>query len=420
MGDQTIEVILTTSQQQYAVPSTPLSISSTVGPVELNALVNALLEESQPDWKKIDFDFLVSNEFIRGPLKNLLGPAGGETKVVIEYLESRPAPEPEDCLLHDDWVSAVQVSDKWILTGCYDNSLHIWTKKGAHKLSISAHDGPVKGVAWIENDGSSATFVSASCDQTAKVWKWSVGSDTAKCMFVCRGHERSLTSVSVNPTHKLMATGSWDALLKIWSAGLEDASPVILEETPAKKMKHEKSPVRTPILTLKGHQGVISSTVWTEVDELCTASWDHTLRLWDAELGGVKLDITFNKAFQCIDWSPLNKTLLSSSADRHVRLHDLRSAEYSQVQTTFTNHTKLVTSVHWSRGDENLFISGGHDNEVKLWDRRSFRTPLYNLGGHEDQVLCCNWSEPQLIVSGGADKTVHIFKTKHAKQYMLT
>ena len=33
--------------------------------------------------------------------------------------------------------------------------------------------------------------------------------------------------------------------------------------------------------------------------------------------------------------------------------------------------------------------------------------------GHEDKILCCNWSNPKFMVSGGADNTVRIFKSKH-------
>lgn len=36
-----------------------------------------------------------------------------EDVIEIEYVERFPVPEPQDCLLHDDWVSAVQCYDKW-------------------------------------------------------------------------------------------------------------------------------------------------------------------------------------------------------------------------------------------------------------------------------------------------------------------
>lgn len=62
-------------------------------------------------------------------------------------------------------------------------------------------------------------FYSASHDQTAMLWEWNVVNNAVECVHVCRGHERGLECVAVDPQAKTFATGGWDALLKIWSAG---------------------------------------------------------------------------------------------------------------------------------------------------------------------------------------------------------
>lgn len=83
--------------------------------------------------------------------------------------------------------------------------------------------------------------------------------------------------------------------------------------------------LQTPLHTLKGHKEDISSVVWTANDTVCTASMDHTIKLWDAELCGIRSEIVGNKSFFHADHSPLNKLLITASADRHVRLYDPRS-----------------------------------------------------------------------------------------------
>lgn len=45
-----------------------------------------------------------------------------------------------------------------ILTGSYDNSLHLWSSKGKHKEAIRGHTGPIKAVAWVSVDEGSAVF----------------------------------------------------------------------------------------------------------------------------------------------------------------------------------------------------------------------------------------------------------------------
>lgn len=40
------------------------------------------------------------------------------------------------------------------------------------------------------------------------------------------------------------------------------------------------------------------------------------------------------------------------------------------------------------------------------------KVPLYDLLGHEDKVLCSDWSLAKYMISGGADNTLRIFKSK--------
>lgn len=82
-----------------------------------------------------------------------------EDVIEIEYVERFPAPEPKDCLLHDDWVSAVSTFNNWILTGCYDNTLNLWTTKGSHVLTIPGHTSVIKAVAWVSLTDTTGTFI---------------------------------------------------------------------------------------------------------------------------------------------------------------------------------------------------------------------------------------------------------------------
>lgn len=81
---------------------------------------------------------------------------------------------------------------------------------------------------------------------------------------------------------------------------------------------------------MKGHKHAVSGVLWSDKTEIITCSWDHTIKIWDSELGGVKQEIHGDDSFFGIDYSPLSRTVIAGSADQHVRLYDPRSTgDYS-------------------------------------------------------------------------------------------
>ncbi|CAG9561978.1 unnamed protein product [Danaus chrysippus] len=414
LGDSQLLVRFVTKQEQYAVPDSPIAIQSNVLSSDLNTLLKALLKETNPSLEKVpDFDYLICGELLCTSIAEHIQEKGISTEdtLEVEYLERFPAPRPQDCLMHDDWVSAVHTQGNWILSGCYDNSIHIWSTKGQHKLSIPGHTSPVKAVSWVSVTNDQAIFVSGSHDQSAMLWVWNSSNNSVDCVVTCRSHEKGVECLSVSADKQRFATGSWDNNICLWSTSLSDE-----HNAPAKKKSRpEQGKIREPLSTLKGHREAVSGIKWMDFNTVVSSGWDHLIKIWDCELGGLKQEIAGNKAFFDLDWSPLNNNIITASADRHIRLYDPRSTD-SIVRTTYTSHNGWVQSVRWSTTKDTLFLSAGYDGQVKLWETRSPKTPLYDLSGHEDKVLCCDWSNPALLISGSCDNTLRIFKSKHALQ----
>jgi len=382
-----------------------------VSSTELNNLLNTLLQENENLYTNIEFDFLVKGEFLKASLGKHLKEreVSFEDIIEIEYVERFPAPEPQDCLLHDDWVSAIEANGEWILTGCYDNSVNIWNMKGEHKLTLNGHNAPVKGVSWISlnEESGTGTFASASKDQTIMIWQWDIKKNKAECIFVCKGHERAIECIDVSPNGKHLASGSWDNLLKVWSASTLDE-----EDPAAKKQRSEEGNVRTPNVTLEGHREAVSSVQWIDNGTILTSSWDHTLKIWDLNMKAIKNEIPGNKSFFDVNYSKLNGMIITASADKNLRLYDPRSNQGAIVKSTFLGHSQWVQSVRWSKTEEFLFITGAYDKQVKLWDYRSPKAPLFDLMGHEDKIMAVDWTNPKYMLSGGADNSLRIFKSK--------
>ncbi|XP_020604826.1 ribosome biogenesis protein WDR12 homolog [Orbicella faveolata] len=418
-----VQARFTTQQKRYSVPETPFSVPVKLGSQELNELISSLLlsnesevsESEDENERNFQFDFLIDGIYLQETLdKHMrLYNISTESVVEIEYLEKHPTPRPDNCLLHDDWISSIAVCKKCILSGSYDGNAYMWDFNGTCHLTFDGHTAPVKSVQWIDVDDDVGMFLTSSQDQSIRLSEWSRNKGKAECIHICKGHTQSVDTVAVDSSKTKFCSGSWDKTLKVWSAVADPLASDEADDNEKVKKKQKtdkrKATTRTPLMTLSGHAEAVSSVLWMDQSTVCSAGWDHTIRIWDVQAGVNKQTLSGSKVFCDVSFSPHSRLLVSGSADRHVRLWDPRTTDGSIVKTTLTSHQGWVSSVAWSPSSEFELISGSYDTTVKLWDTRSLSAPLFTMTQHQDKVMCVNWALQTSMLSGGADNQLIIY-----------
>jgi U3 small nucleolar RNA-associated protein 13 len=226
----------------------------------------------------------------------------------------------------------------YIITGSQDRTVKRWDtskdmkQKLRAKYTRKAHD---KDINAVDIDHSSTLFASASQDRTVRIYSAADGEATG----VLRGHRRGVWTVKFQPKETqvpnssskgLVATGSADKTVKIWS--LADYSC---------------------LLTLEGHSNSVLKLSWLpyrQVDardkrgsQVASAAGDGLVKIWDSASGDVMstLDNHTDRVW-ALTAHPTSGTLISGGADSIISFwEDTTSATFEAVTTAETERVEL-------------------------------------------------------------------------------
>lgn len=405
----------------FKAPTTSIAIPSNLTRFGLSSIVNNLLKAGKDEWNTEPFDFLIDGELVRMSLEEFLLAKGisAEKILEIEYIKAVAPRKQEEPSLHDDWVSAVDGSNsKFILTGCYDGCGRIWKAAGSCTHQLEGHTGAITSVCVVKprvaQSGADQIVATASKDRTLRLWKFDAdeSSDQLKrirAFKILHGHNASVQSVAANPAGDMVCSGSWDCQIALWQASGSDTGDVVSVKKRKKDAKEEDPQVEEEAKsTLVGHTQCVSSVVWPQDETMYSASWDHSIRRWDVEMGKDSLNMYCDKVINCLDVGGEGYALIAAGgSDPILRIWDPRKPGTSAPVYQFSSHSSWISACKWHEKSWFHLVSASYDGKVMLWDLRT-AWPLAVIDTHNDKVLCADWWKGESVVSGGADSKLCI------------
>jgi WD40 repeat protein len=116
-----------------------------------------------------------------------------------------------------------------------------------------------------------------------------------------------------------------------------------------------------------------------------------------------------------VAWHQHDKNIFGSCGDdSKVFIWDMRSAKSAQKITpthTVKSHTSEVNCLAFNPFSPNLLVTGGADKSIAMWDLRNLGVKLHSFESHKDQIFNVSWAPfaETYMASCGADRRVNVW-----------
>ena len=249
---------------------------------------------------------------------------------------------------------------------------------------------------------------------------------------------RPISWCSFSPDSKMLATGSWSGLCKLWTIpecqevrtfrghtsqvgsiafspkaimDLESSDPCLASCAQDGSVILWSLDSDEPLADIQGHNARVSRCAYHPSGRfLGTCVYDNSWRLWDlTKLEEVLHQEGHSKPVHCLAFQTDGSLAVSGGMDSFGRVWDLRTG---QCIMFLEGHLNGIISADWSPDGYHIF-TGSLDNTCKVWDLRK-RNIEYTIPGHTNLVsnVVFEKTSGEYVLTSSYDTTAKLWAAK--------
>lgn len=298
---------------------------------------------------------------------------------------------------HAERVNGVEVSNNGerFITASDDQTVKVWHKKGNLIKTFAGEEALANPIVWnrkqFNNPGlntnkisiNSSNLVINIVDETTLELR-----DKADNQLInTYPHQAIVNSASISFDHKLLATATFDGHIHIWNkAG-------ILQQT------------------LLGHKGEVLDLKFVpnlrkgNSYKVISTGVDKTVKIWQI------FDHYSNKeeGIYTIAKHPISSNIFTTGNwDGEISLWRKNNGDSHKLIKTFLAHDDAISQIKYSP-DGKIIASASWDKTIKLWNLETGEL-VNTLTGHNDGINSIAFTpDGETLISGSEDKTIKIW-----------
>lgn len=304
-----------------------------------------------------------------------------------------------------------------VVTASFDDTAKIWdTSNGNILFDLIGHTD-VLVTAKFNSDGSK--IVTASSDDTARIWDSSNGNE----LIILSGHTDDVRSAEFSPDNSKVLTASDDNTAKIWDssngnvlfnlvghtdwvniARFNSDGTKVITGSNDNTAKIWDSTTGNVLFNLSGHTDVVMSAEFnSDNSKVLTASVDNTVKIWDVSNGN--LLNTLSDAGSLAKFNSDGTKVVVTAINDTAKIWEISTNNI----ITLEGHTNIVRSAEFSSGDTKV-VTASDDKTSKIWEANTGKL-LSTLEGHTDKVNIAKFSlDGNKVVTSSNDNTAKIWE----------
>ena len=404
-------------------------------PEKLNQLLNKLLSLDPP--KK--FIFLIENTKLTSTLEEYINSnlLTTEQAITIYYILDINEPKKTNTIKEDEWIRCIENLQQMkynpkkpenYCVGLFNGEITFYSGATNNKIYTLKDNSSIDQYTLImlndmkyfrlNNEKENHMFIKVckNSNNIYDVFNIDLDNQTNNLIYTEEKKENEyFNNISLNPFNynifALSGTENNMGVLKIFkiSENLEFNE----SKNNKKKKKMESNTLKSELVFEKLHNNICTNSIFLDNEYIVTGGDDYNLNVYN--IINKNLFKVYNTNYKNVSSMirVTNKTFLVGYIDGTVKYYDLNTNKAVNVFKDPKSNYGYISDISMSNDKDNhpmTFVTSSYDSNLRLWDIRGGRLPLYKINTDEtEKNYAAKFNGNNNILSGGDGSSINIF-----------